>query len=220
MRCACCGWSMGTTTVSDTGLYYRCRKRIGYGKDACDMKKHLRADSVEPLVWTSVSEVLGDPEVLRRGLERMREKEMDASPVDNEEEACAWRDKLSEIQRKRGDFQDLAAEGLMTKAELRSRLEELELAREAAEHELRLLDDHRRKLSDLERDVEALLQDYERICVEELADLSPEERREVYGMLGLTVEAYPDGKLEATWLLNATLSKVRSRSRRPCGLCP
>ncbi len=151
---------------------------------------------------------------------RGREKEANASPVDDEEEASAWRDRLPEIQRKRGGFQDLAAEGLMTKAELRSRLEELELARQAAEHELRLLDDRRRKLSDLERDVGALLQDYERTCAEELADLSPEERREVYGMLGLTVEAHPDGKLEATWLLNATLSKVRSRSRRPCGLCP
>jgi hypothetical protein len=96
--------------------------------------------------------------VLRRGLERMREKEMVASPVDNEEEACAWLDKLSKIQRKRGDFQDLAAEGLMTKAELRSRLEELELARDAAEHELRLLDDRRRKPSDLECDAGALLQ--------------------------------------------------------------
>ncbi len=75
-------------------------------------------------------------------------------------------------------------------------------------------------LSGLERDVGALLQDYGKICLEELADLSPMERREVYGMLGLTVEAHPAGKLEATWLLNASPSKVRSRSPRLCGLCP
>ena len=40
--------------------------------------------------------------MLRRGLERMLEKEAEASPVGNEEEARAWRDRLSEIQRKRG----------------------------------------------------------------------------------------------------------------------
>jgi site-specific DNA recombinase len=220
MRCACCGWSMGTTTVSTTGLYYRCRKRIGYGKEACDMKKHLRADSVEPLVWESVSEVLGRTEVLRRGLKRMLEKEMDASPVDNEQEAHRWREKLSEIERKRSGFQDLAAEGLMTKEELRSKLQELELAREVAERELLLVESRAERFSALERDVEALLEDYEKVCAEELDYLSPGERREVYRLLDLTVKASPDGKLEATGVLNAHFSKVRPRSGPPCGLCP
>jgi hypothetical protein len=34
----------------------------------------------------------------------------------------------------------------------------------------------------------------------------------VYKLLDLTVEAYPDGRLEAVWALNASASKVRSRS--------
>jgi hypothetical protein len=50
MLCGCCGWAMGTTTVSSTGLYCRCRRRIMYGKEVCGIKKHLRADLVEPLV--------------------------------------------------------------------------------------------------------------------------------------------------------------------------
>jgi len=56
---------MATTTVSSKGLYHRCHKRIAYGKGVCAMKKHLRADLVEPLVWQGLSEILAEPERLR-----------------------------------------------------------------------------------------------------------------------------------------------------------
>jgi hypothetical protein len=220
VRCGCRSWAMGTTTVSSKGLDYRCRRRIMYGKDVCDMKKHLRADLVEPLVWECVSEVLREPERLRRGLQRMLEKEQEASAVAHEGEAHVWREKLSEIGRKRANFQDLAAEGLMTKQELRSKLDTLELARETGERELRLVSERSERLSALERDAEHLLEAYEKRCVEALDDLSPEERREVYKLLDLTVETHPDGRLEAAWALNASVSKIRGRSRLPCGLCP
>jgi hypothetical protein len=108
----------------------------------------------------------------------------------------------------------------MTKVELCSKLDNLELAREAAERELRLARERSERLSALERDAEDLLEAYEEKCVEALEELSPEQRRDVYKLLGLTVEAYPDGRLEAAWALNASVSKVRSRSRQPCELCP
>lgn len=220
LRCSCCGWAMATTTVSKKSLYYRCRKRIMYGKDICAMKKYLRADLVEPLVWEGVSEVLGEPERLRRGLQRMLEKEQETSAVDQGSQAHVWRERLSEIARKRTNYQELAAEGLMTMEGLRSKLDTLELAREAAERELRLAHEHSERLSALERDAEHLLEAYEKRSVKALANLSPEERREVYRLLDLTVEAYPDGRLEATWALNASFSKFRPRSRRCCGRCP
>jgi hypothetical protein len=140
--------------------------------------------------------------------------------VDHEEEAHVWREKLSEIGRKRANFQDFAAEGLMTKEELRSKLDTLELARQTAERELQLACQRSERLSALEQDAEELLEVYEERCVEALEDLSPEEKREVYKLLNLTVEAYPDGSLEAAWALDASFSKVKSRSRPPCGLCP
>jgi hypothetical protein len=67
------------------------------------MKKHLRADLVEPPVWECVSEVLGKPARLRRGLQRMLEKEQKASVVDHEETAArlageALRDRAQEGQ--------------------------------------------------------------------------------------------------------------------------
>jgi hypothetical protein len=107
----------------------------------------------------------------------------------------------------------------MTKVELRSKLDTLELAREAAERELRLARERSERLSALEQDAEHHLEAYEKWCVEALAELSPEERREVYQLLDLTVEAHPDGRLEAAWALNAPFSKVTPPSRRACGLC-
>ena len=73
--------------------------------------------------------------------------------------------------------------------------------------------------STLEHDAEDLLEVYQERCVEALEGLSPEERREVYKLLDLTVETYPDGRLEAAWALNTRISKVRFGSRPPCGLC-
>jgi hypothetical protein len=158
-------------------------------------------------------------ERLRRSLHKMLEREQEASAVDQEGEAHVWREKLSEIGRKRANFQELAAEGLMTKEELRSKLDTLALAREAAERELKLASERSERLSALESDAEHLLEAYEKRCVEALADLSPEEKREVYKLLDLTVEAHPDGRLEAAWSLNASVSKTRGRSPRACVLC-
>lgn len=220
IRCACCGWAMSTTTVGTKGLYYRCRKRVAYGKDICDMKKHLRADSLEPLVWETVSEVLKEPERLKAGLKKVLEEQRDNGQGESEAEIQAWQGKLSEVERKRSRFQDMAADNLMTREELRSKLEGLEQTREAIEHELALAIGRSERLDALERDAEALLEAYASVCVEELDDLSPEERHEVYKMLGLTVEAHPDGKLDATWRLRTDLSNFRARSRPLYGRCP
>lgn len=158
-------------------------------------------------------------QALRRGLPKMLEREQETSAVDHEGEARDWQEKLSEIGRKRANFQELAAEGLMSKEELRSKLDALALAREAAQRELRLASERSERLSALEGDTEHLLEAYEQRCVEALTDLSPEERREVYKQLDLTVEAHPGGRFEAAWALNASVSKVRGQSPRACVLC-
>jgi capsule polysaccharide export protein KpsE/RkpR len=72
--------------------------------------------------------------------------------LDHEGEAHVWREKLSEVGRKRANFQELAVEGLMTKEELRSKLDALELARQAAERELRLTHERSERLSAFERE--------------------------------------------------------------------
>ena len=68
----------------------------------------------------------------------------------------------------------------------------LEEARETARRELAVLAGWRESLQTLERDKELLLETYATRAPEALADLKPEERRTVYSMLGLRVEALPD----------------------------
>ena len=83
----------------------------------------------------------------------------------------------------------------MTFGELRSKLDALEETRETARRALASLASRREKLRNLERDKELLLKTYATHAPEALDSLGPEERRTVYSMLGLRVEALPDRSL-------------------------
>jgi hypothetical protein len=65
-----------------------------------------------------------------------------------EKETETWLRKLSDADRKRSGFQDLAAEGLITIDELREKLAGLEKTREMAEKELEKLKQHQRHLEE------------------------------------------------------------------------
>ena len=83
----------------------------------------------------------------------------------------------------------------MTLEELRSRLETLEETRESARRELAKLASWHERLQTLERDKELLLESYTTRAPEALDSLGAEERRTVYSMLGLRVDALPDKSL-------------------------
>ena len=83
----------------------------------CPSAKHLRVVGLEARVWRFVSGLLQDLDRLREGLERMME-ELRGDP---ERESRAWPDRAAEIDRKRGPFQDMAAEGLISFEELRAK---------------------------------------------------------------------------------------------------
>jgi chromosome segregation ATPase len=83
----------------------------------------------------------------------------------------------------------------MTLGELRSRLEALEETRESARRELAELARWHERLQALERDKELLLESYTARAPEALDSLGAEERRAVYSMLGLRVDALPDKSL-------------------------
>ena len=110
-------------------------------------------------------------------------------------EAKAWTAKLVEAERKRDRYQEMFAAGAMTLDELRSKLDALEETRETARRELAALSSQCEALEALERDKDRLLESYAALAPEALANLDPEERRTVYSMLGLCVEALPDKSL-------------------------
>ena len=69
----------------------------------------------------------------------------------------------------------------------------------------------------LEHDRDALLSYYSQLAVERLDELEPEERNRIYRMLGLTVLAYEDKKLEAKWAFDEIL--CRDNVTLPPGDC-
>ena len=79
---------------------------------------------------------------------------------DPDKEAKAWASKIEQADLKRSGFQDMAAEGLISLDELRSKLAALGEVRRTAERELESLSRRRQKIETLERDASILLDSY------------------------------------------------------------
>ena len=152
-------------------------------------------------MWDLISGLLKDPGRLKAGLEEMIEQERAGLRGDPDQEAKSWLAKLAEVDQERRGYLRLAAKGRLTDEELDEALAELEDARETAEKELRAVRARREVLENLERDRDALLESYANMTPAALDALSPEERHQIYKMLRITVEAYPDGSLNVTGVL-------------------
>jgi site-specific DNA recombinase len=171
-------------------------------------------------VWEFVSGLLKDPERIREGLEALLEEERTGMLGDPQREAKAWLKKLSEIDSKRSRFQDMAAEGLITFDELRSKLEEAEKIRERAQAELEAFDRRRENIEELERDKDAVMESYAGMVPEELDDLASEERHQIYKMLRLKVIVGPDMPPEVSGTFGGDLDFCGSESSSPSPWIP
>jgi hypothetical protein len=85
-------------------------------------------------------------------------------------------------------------------------LAELEETRTTAEEELAGIRGRKQILEQLGRDRDALLESYAQMTPEALDALTPEERRQVYGMLRLRVEVAADGTMQAQGILSENIS--------------
>jgi hypothetical protein len=117
---------------------------------------------------------------------------------DPEREVRTWFDKLSEIDRKRSRYINLAADGIMSRDELKAKLARLEEIRETAEKELKALRTRQEKIEELQRDKNAVLEHYAALAPEALDSLAPEERHRLYRMLRLKIVARLDETIELT----------------------
>ena len=208
LRCAGCGGRMRTTVTRKKGrtyFYYACANRRDGRARLCSNAKTLRAESAEAAVWGLVSDLLSDPERIRAGLETMIEGERKAGRGDLGREMRSWSERIAECDKMRAGYQELAAKGHMSLAELGPKLEEIENARATAEEELDALTRRHARLEELERDRDALMDSYAGAVPGALDALGPEERRRVYGMLRLKVSAHADGALEAKGILSESM---------------
>jgi hypothetical protein len=148
---------------------------------------------VEPVVWDFVSGLLKDPERIRAGMNALIDREQEAGCRDMAEEAAAWAKKMEECDRLRSAYQDQQAAGLMTLEELGSKLKGLEEARKLAQAELVALETREKRVRELEKDRDALLESWAGAVPKALDGLTGQERNKVYRMLRLEVTPTTEG---------------------------
>lgn len=207
--CAECGWTMRTATVTcgrgspRRNFYYRCNKHDHRRLEGCTNRKSHQADRLEPLVWEFVSGLLKNPDRLRAGLEEMIKREREGARGNPDRDAKKWAEKIAEVDQERRGYLKLAARGHLTEEELDEALAELREIRETAERELTAIEGRRERLEALEHDRDTLMEHYAGMVPEALENLSPEERRNVYMLLKLSVAVHVDGTLEASGVMGS-----------------
>jgi site-specific DNA recombinase len=222
LYCGECGCRMNVHTTTDKRRgyahhYYRCAKRMRHGaQHSCAHAKHHRAEALESAVWGLVRALLEDPARLKAGLEELIEQERAGMRGDPDREEATWLEKLSEAEQERRGYLRLAAKGHMTDDDLAEALAELEDTRGTAERELHSIRGRKAELEELERDRDVLLESYAGMVPEALDSFSPEERRQVYGMLRLKVEVAADGSVEARGVLSESLQALHEDDRVLC----
>jgi polyhydroxyalkanoate synthesis regulator phasin len=203
LRCGHCGGHI--TTCGSSGrkpeawyFYYRCARQRDNGAEACPHKKMYLAFKTECRVWRFVSALLTDPDQLCVDLDAMIEEERKVMRGDPDRESKMWFERLTKVDQERRGYQRLATKGHMTDEELNEVLEELEETRKTAQRELEALRGRRERIEEMERDRDALLDNYARMAPEALNELTPPERHQVYRMLRLRVVITMDGELEVS----------------------
>ncbi len=197
VRCAECGYVMGTTssrTPANDYYYYRCRSRYNV-KSGCTNGRGVRADFLEREVWESVSSALRCPARLRRGLKKMIESERELLATRPEEQIARWGEQVERAKAKRSRYQDQEAEGLMTREELRTKLAELDETMNLAEVEIEKLRYHEERLRAMEKGGEELLERYTKLVPKKLENVPLAERRHIYQVLQVSILVPKEGEI-------------------------
>ena len=124
-----CGHILQARTVQGQPTYYVCR--YGGKYRAPDQPRHtcsVRADSIEPLVWQALTDLLHDPTRLREAWEALHAETQPQSG-----EVHAWQQRYTQLQQQAQRLLDAYQCGILTLDELRQR-------RDRLQHELRGLE--------------------------------------------------------------------------------
>jgi site-specific DNA recombinase len=146
MVCSECGYSLyrsfTETSAKRRIYYYRCFGSDAYrfeGVRKCNCKP-VRQDYLDNVVWQQVVKLLEDPMLIQKEIEKRVEETRKASPVVKQKAVIEkQRTKLSQSMDK---LLDAYQEGLITIAQLRKRMPELQKRVNTTEKELEYLKTH------------------------------------------------------------------------------
>lgn len=197
IRCSECGCVMATNRKVANGreyFYYRCANYQRNGLQACEMNAGFPAEVTEHKVLSAVLDAVKDKdELIRKANEDFEAKKarlMRAGGTD----ARGWLTRLSQIENQRANYQRAFGEGVLSLDDLKARTSELDNERERIETVLEEYESREERLQGLESTRDRTVELIERGAWAELGITSAEARRERYRRIGLSAQAWIDGR--------------------------
>jgi hypothetical protein len=195
--------------------WYLCRRPYNGGPTGCTNRHSYPAYPLEEAVWRAVERFLSDPERVKAEYDRYLAQQKAQLTENPGEEAHEITERLKRLERRRSGYQDLAADGDMTREELRSKLAYVDEQREAARKGLREARAHEETLQQLRRDRKMMLGRFSAMRGMDLRSLSPEDRRRVLQALRTRVEVDKDGNVSISGVFDGHITDQLPMAQAP-----
>jgi site-specific DNA recombinase len=209
-RCALCGNAYSPHTVHDRGNirpYYRCYTRFNHGLDACTNGRSTQAAPLEDAVWKAVRSLCLDPDRILSQydthVERLRQRSGDPDA-----EVRTLVERLKKLNKRRSAYHDLAADGDMSREELRSKLAEVDEKREEVRKVLREARNRQEMVHNLGRDRKLLHDQFASLRFADLFTLDPERRRRLMQALRLRVDVDEQSNVRISGVFDADITEM------------
>jgi site-specific DNA recombinase len=182
--------------------YHQCRRHFNTGPRDCDHTTSYPAAALEEAIWQAVHDLISDPERLVRQWEaEVERKRRELLRGDPDREAHHLAEQLRQLEHRRSGYYDLAADGDMSREDLRVKLAEVDRQRHELQKTLRDAQGRRRSIAEAKRQWklnEGLLQlvSIHYYCA------GPEDRRRIYHALRLRADVDREGAIRLAGIID------------------
>jgi hypothetical protein len=206
---------MSTDQSDGNYFYYNCsaaraRTRDGGRKRSCEGVGSHRAEPLERAVVEAVDgELLQDPARLAEHMDAAIERERAGSSLGHPrmaEEALYAR--LAKLDQRREGYEEMRADGDISRERFREKVAALDEEKVAAEAELARIRETAGRVEDMETAKRAALEMFGTGLMSGVAWFPPRLRREIYGLLGLRIEVHADRTLQISGEFDADLMRL------------
>jgi hypothetical protein len=212
-RCAECGSVLSPTAHprrSGNGhrFYYTCRQHYRNGPRDCPATRNYPAAALEEAIWNSVRAILHDPERALRQYDEYVERRKAQLRGDPDREAMTLAGRLAKLERRRSGYLDLAADGDMTREDLRAKLAEVESQSRELKDALRSAQDRQEAIQKLQRERGIVFRQFSAMRDIDLRCALGEERRRVLEGLRVRVELDKDGSARISGMFDTDIVEL------------
>ena len=188
LRCAECGYAISAHTVKRRlkdgspgrdSFYYMCRTKYSDTPATCGNITNHPATPLEQAIWDEVHGLIANPHRLQKAYAEERERRAKAPREDPAKEARTLAEEMARLEARRSNLIDLAADGTISREDLRAKLAETDARRREAEEALQEAADRRDSMDALRRELSYLFLRFDQIRTEELRFLHPEDKRRI-----------------------------------------